>query len=267
MTATQSISIEPVLFVAKGSPGAPSAKAEEFYRESLRELRALGIPFLLAGTYAVAAYTGITRPTKDLDIFCKAGDYPRILGHFRRLGFEVTVEDERWLAKAYKDDDFFDLIFASSNGTMPVNDHWFEQAREVEVLGVPVSIVAPTELVWSKAFIQCRARYDGADIINVILKQHDQIDWHRLLSYMEQWWEVLLTHLLNFRFVYPSERQCIPRWLIEELLDRVRQQLDVPAAQMRVCRGRMFSREDYEIAVTEWGFADVGANGLKRDDV
>ena len=45
----------------------------------MHELSSLGLPFLLAGTYAVSAYTGITRPTKDLDIFCKAGDYPRIL--------------------------------------------------------------------------------------------------------------------------------------------------------------------------------------------
>jgi hypothetical protein len=267
MTATQPLPCDPIVVVAKGSPGAPSAKAEGFYRESLRELRALGIPFLLAGTYAVAAYTGITRATKDLDIFCKAGDYPRILGHFRKLGYEITVEDERWLAKVHKDGDFFDIIFASSNGTMPVSDSWFEQAHEVEVLGVPVRIVAPTELVWSKAFIQVRQRYDGADVVHVILKQHDQIDWHRLLSYMEQYWEVLLMHVLNFRFVYPSERECIPRWLIEELVDRVHQQLDVPAAQLRVCRGRMFSRSDYEIAVTDWGFADVGADGLRRDDL
>ena len=34
---------------------------------------------------------------------------------------------------------------------------------------------------------------------------------------MEPHWEVLLTHLLNFRFVYPTERDLVPRWLMEEL--------------------------------------------------
>lgn len=266
MTATQSLSIEPVVIQARACPDAPSAEAEAFYRQSLEELRALKIPFLLAGTYAVSAYTGITRATKDLDIFCKAGDYPRILGHFRKLGFEIAVEDERWIAKVYKGEYFFDVIFASSNGTMPVSDSWFEQAREVEVLGVPVRIIAPTELLWSKAFIQVRHRYDGGDVAHVILKQHDQIDWQRLLSYMEQYWEVLLTHILNFRFIYPSERDRIPRWLLDELLDRMQQQLEVPPPQMKVCRGRMFSRSDYAIDVAEWGFADVGGEGQPRDD-
>lgn len=266
MTATQSLSIEPVVIQARACPDATSAEAEAFYRQSLEELRALNIPFLLAGTYAVSAYTGITRATKDLDIFCKAGDYPRILGHFRRLGFEIAVEDERWIAKVFKGQYFFDVIFASSNGTMPVSDSWFEQAREVEVLGVPVRIIAPTELLWSKAFIQVRHRYDGGDVAHVILKQHDQIDWQRLLSYMEQYWEVLLTHLLNFRFIYPSERDRIPRWLLDELLDRMHQQLEVPPPQMKVCRGRMFSRSDYAIDVAEWGFADVGGEGQPRDD-
>ena len=245
-------------------PSAPSPEAEAFYAESLRRLTESGIPFLLAGTYAICAYTGITRPTKDLDIFCKAGDYPRILGLFRELGYDIEVEDERWIGKVRKGAHFFDVIFASSNGTMPVNDQWFADAREIEVFGSTVQIVSPTELIWSKVFIQLRHRYDGPDVAHVILKQHDQVDWKRLLFHMEQYWEVLLMHLLNFRFIYPSERDCVPRWLLDELLERLRSQLELPPPQMKVCRGRMFSRIDYLIDVQEWGFADVGGEGELR---
>src|SRR5215207_1071496 len=216
-------------FAAKAEPSLMSPGAEAFYAEALRELTKLGLPFLLAGTYALSAYTGITRPTKDLDVFCKAGDYPRILAHFQNLGYVVEIEDERWLGKVYKGEDFFDVIFASSNGTMPVNDQWFEDARQIEVFGSAVRIVGPTELIWSKAFIQLRHRYDGADVVHVILKQHDNIDWRRLLAYMELHWEVLLMHLLNFRWIYPTERDHVPRWLMDELLDRLRHQLDLPA--------------------------------------
>jgi hypothetical protein len=74
---------------------------------------------------------------------------------------------------------------------------------------------------------------------------------------MDPHWEVLLVHLLNFRWVYPSERTKVPRWLMDELLDRLQQQLDLPDSQMKVCRGRMLSLTDYEIAVREWGFADA----------
>jgi hypothetical protein len=64
-------------------PTAPSALAEAFYADALRELSKLGLPFLLAGTYAFSVYTGITRATKDLDILCKPSDYPRILQRFQ----------------------------------------------------------------------------------------------------------------------------------------------------------------------------------------
>jgi hypothetical protein len=257
---------EVVTIDAAGSPQPPSPEAEAFFAEALRELRELGVPFLLSGTYAVAAYTGITRPTKDLDIFCRAGDLPRILGHFRKLGYTIEIEDERWIGKVSRDGHFFDVIFASSNGTMPVNDQWFAEARQVEVLGTSVRIVAPTELIWSKAFIQLRNRYDGPDVVHVILRQHGQIDWKRLLSVMEAHWEVLLMHLLNFRWIYPSERDHVPRWLMDELLERLRLQLELPPPQMKVCRGRMFSRADYLIDVQDWGFADVGGEGESRHE-
>jgi hypothetical protein len=148
---------------------------------------------------------------------------------------------------------------------MPVNDQWFRDTRETHLFGVRVHLVGPTELLWSKAFIQVRHRYDGADVVHIILKLHDQIDWHRLLAYMELHWEVLLMHLLNFRWIYPSERDRVPRWLMDELLDRLQRQLNLPPSQMKVCRGRMFSRTDYAIAVREWGFADVGGEGEWRD--
>jgi Uncharacterised nucleotidyltransferase len=247
-------------------PRAPSPQAEAFYTEALRELKRSGQPVLLAGTFAVCAYTGITRRTKDLDVFCRAGDFPRILAHFQKLGFAIEIEDERWIAKVRRGEQFFDIIFASANGTMPVSDAWFKHARQVEVLGTQVGIISPTELIWSKTFIQLRHRYDGADIVHIILKQHQDIDWRRLLSYMELHWEVLLMHLLNFRWVYPTERDHVPRWLMDELLDRLTHQLDLPPPQMKICRGRMFSRIDYETAVREWGFADVGGEGEWRDD-
>jgi hypothetical protein len=253
-------------FQAKASPTLKNPEAEAFYVEALRELSELGIPYLLAGTYAVSAYTGITRETKDLDVFCKAGDYPRILAHFKERGYAVEIEDERWLGKVFKGRHFFDVIFASSNGTMPVGDAWLDHARTIEIFGAPVRIIGPTELIWSKCFIQLRHRYDGADIAHVLLRAHDQIDWHRLLAYLELHWEVLLVHLLNFRWIYPAERDVVPAWLMDELLDRLAKQRQLPAPQMKVCRGRMYSRVDYEIDVKEWGYADVGGEGEWRND-
>jgi hypothetical protein len=250
---------------AKAEPTLKYPESEAFYAEALRELNQLGLPFLLAGTYAISAYTGITRPTKDLDIFCKAGDCARILAHFKQLGYAIEIEDDRWLGKVFKGTHFFDVIFASANGMTPVGDLWLEHARQTDLLGSRVRIIGPTELIWSKCFIQDRGRHDGADIAHTVLKAHDQIDWHRLLSYLEVHWEVLLMHLLNFRWIYPSERDRIPDWLLDELLDRLAKQRQLPSPRVKVCRGRLLSQVDYEIDIKDWGFAGVGGAGQFRD--
>ena len=76
---------------AKAEPTLKHPESEAFYAEALRELNQLGLPFLLAGTYALSAYTGITRPTKDLDIFCKPSDAPKILSFFKDQRSEEVV--------------------------------------------------------------------------------------------------------------------------------------------------------------------------------
>ncbi|HEY8570955.1 nucleotidyltransferase [Phenylobacterium sp.] len=242
----------------------PPPEAEAFYAESLKLLTESGIPFLLSGTYAVTAYTGIVRPTKDLDVFCKAGDYPRILAFFQDRGYRTDVEDERWIAKVWSDNRFFDVIFAMSNGTAPITDEWFENNDTITVYGTEAKITPPTQLILSKIFIQDRYRYDGADVAHVILKANDRIDWKLLLRYTEPYWEVLLSHLINFRFIYPTERDLIPRWVMDELTGRLQAQVGLPAARVRVCRGRLFSPRDYVTDITEWGFADVVGKGLEE---
>ena len=149
------------------------------------------------------------------------------------------------------------LTGAAATAVVTVTDAWLQESHPAEIYGVPVQLTPPTELIWSKALLQNRHRYDGADIAHLILRQSERIDWQRLLTHMEQYWEVLLMHLLNFRFIYPSERELVPRWLFEELLERARRQLELPIPQTRVCRGRLFSAEDYRIDVQAWGFADV----------
>ena len=242
----------------------PPREAEAFYIEALKLLADSEIPFLVSGTYAVTTYTGITRPTKDLDIFCKAGDYPRILTFFKDRGYAIGVEDERWIAKLYQGRYFIDVIFSARGGDVPVTDEWFEDAPEIEIYGTFVRITKPTQLIWSKLFMQDRYRYDGADVAHIILKQHDAIDWKRLLSSMELHWEVLFAHLISFRYIYPSERDVIPRWVMDEFVGRLKAHLDMPPPEVKVCRGRLLSPRDYIIDISEWGFADIIGRGLEE---
>jgi hypothetical protein len=238
----------------------------EFYAECLETAKLANVPFVIGGGFAVNAHTGIARFTKDIDIFCKAGDYPRILNKFSELGYETRVEDERWLAKISRSEDVVDLIFGSSNAVAPITDEWIRRGQPTRIYDIEVNVLGVTELIWSKVFIQNVERYDGADIAHLILKKNEEIDWERLLFYCDQYWEVLLMHVLNFRFIYPAEREKIPRWLLDELLSRLQHQINLPTPRTRVCRGRLFSRKDYMVDVVEWGFADLagGENERKR---
>lgn len=234
-------------------------KTGEFYRDVLKILLDSKIPFMVSGTYAVASYTGIDRKTKDLDIFCRAGDHVRILELFASKGYKTSVPDERWLAKIHKGAFFCDVIFAMANALIPVGDEWFREKKTAEFFGIKAPIIPPTELIWAKSIVQTRHKNDMADIMHIILKKHKEIDWKRLLSHMGSYWEMLLIFVFYFRFVYPSERELIPRWLLDELLARLNHQMQLPTLDKKICRGRLTAPFEYEIDIKEWGFLDLNS--------
>ena len=238
--------------------------SEGFYAEVIRLMAESSIPFLLSGTYALSCYTGIIRPTKDVDVFAKAGDALRMLSFFKDRGFDVQIVDDRWLARVTRGEQFVDIITNMPTSATHVTDEWFQDAPEAMLFETKVHLVPPTQFVWSNIYVQDRYRYDGADVTHMILKRSEDIDWRQLISSMELHWEVLLVAVLNFRFIYPSERHLIPRWVMDELLDRLNAQMAMPSAGKRVCRGRIFSPRDYLIDVSEWGFSEAVGN-LEED--
>jgi hypothetical protein len=240
-------------------------KAEEFYVEGLKILKKSKIPFLVGGTYAVVAYVGIDRPTKDFDLFCKASDYPKILKVFSDQGYETSVEDERWLAKVSRDEHYLDFVFSIASMLTPVNDTWFKESHNAKILGVETAILPPTELILSKMFVQSRNKYEGSDVAHLVLKEYKNVNWRRLLAYLDPYWEVLLMHLLNFRFIYPSQREIIPRWLVDELLERLTAQINTPTSKVKICRGKLISPFDYDIDIKQWGFTDL-IGGVNESD-
>ena len=104
---------------------------------------------------------------------------------------------------------------------------------------------------WSKAFITERERYDGADIMHLLLARAERLAWQRLLTRFDAHWRVLLTCL------YPSERGRIPAWVMQHLIERLERELHAPPPARRVCQGTLPSREQYLTDVGMWGFEDA----------
>jgi hypothetical protein len=167
--------------------------AADFYIEALKRLQATGIPFLVGGAFAFSHYAHVPRDTKDIDVFVKQEDCPRVLEAFERLGYRTETPVE--------------------------------------------------EMIWSKAFIQERERFDGADVLHLLRETGPSLDWPRMLMRFGDYWRVLLSHLIMFGFVYPDKRQNVPPWVMEELLRRL--SVSRPNLQNDVCYGTLLSREQY----------------------
>jgi hypothetical protein len=239
------------------SSGEFHADPASFYRHVLQALRQAEVPFLLGGAFVFTCYTGIERPTKDVDIFIRAGDYDRLRQVLFQAGYETELTFPHWLAKVRSGDLFLDVIFGSGNGLCEVDDDWFAHAWDAELLGMPVKTAPVEETIWSKAFVMERERYDGADIAHLVQARAEQIDWRRLLERFGEHWRVLLTHLLLFGYIYPAQRSRVPAWVLDSLLERARaEHLAGPVEASEVCQGTLLSREQYLVDVQEHGFAD-----------
>lgn len=226
-----------------------------FYRETLELLRESGEEFLVGGGFAFCFYTGIARYTKDLDIFCRSRQCPRILHFFAQRGYRVEQTDARWLAKVFKDDHFMDIIFDSPNNICSVDDTWFQHSTGATFQGIPVRLIPVEELIWCKTFVQNRERFDGADVNHLLVRQGQHLDWDRLLFRLDRHWQLLLAELLIFQFVYPSAfQEIVPRKLMDDLLQRAAQQYDIPPTVEKICRGPLIDQTQYATDILDWHY-------------
>ena len=216
-----------------------------FYREAMDVLSRAGVPFLVGGAFAFIHQAGIDRSTKDLDIFVRPSDVNRLLAACASAGYDADLAFSHWLAKIRTPNGFIDVIFSSGNGVAVVDDGWFEHATEREVVGVLVKVAPAEESIWSKSFVMERERYDGADVAHIILAHGDDLDWRRLIDRFGAHWRVLLSHLILFGFIYPSERSKVPAEVMKELLDRLSGEMAEPDPTDPVCYGTLLSWSQY----------------------
>jgi hypothetical protein len=228
-----------------------------FYRRVLSVLSEANIPFLVCGSYALEAYTKIARHTKDLDIFVRPSDFDSALQALCQAGYETHVEFSHWLGKVFSGEDFLDIIFSSGNGTCQVDDTWFSCAIDAEVFGIPVKLCPPEEIIWQKAFIMERERYDGADVAHLLLACGKDLDWPRLVDRFGPHWRLLLAHLILFGFIYPAHRSEIPYSVIDELLGRLRAELGSHPPADPLCQGTLLSRAQYLPDIEHWSYLDA----------
>lgn len=227
----------------------------DFYRSAMEVLRSASVNFLVGGAFALRVHTGVKRDTKDFDVLVRPQDVEHTLEVFRKAGFHVEMTFSHWLAKVRHESHFIDIIFRSGNGLCDVDDDWFKFARVAEVLGLLLPVCPPEEMLWQKAYIMERERFDGADVQHLLRSCGKKMDWDRLLWRFGADWPVLLSHLILFAYVYPDEQDAVPVEIIERMIAMLKHR-NIPATK-NLCQGTLLSRLQYLDDVEQWGYTDA----------
>ncbi len=239
----------------------------EIYKRALGALNAAGVPYIVAGAYAIYEHTGIYRQTKDLDLFCEPQAVVPAMRALREAGFRTRLEQSHWLSKALDDPYFIDIIYGMGNGLALIDSDWYTHSTSAILAATQVRVAPPEELIWHRLFIHERHRHDMADVAHLILVKGHQMDWRRLIDKTGENWPLLLSQVQLFRYVYPGYRDQVPRWVLRELLEKAEADSVRPAAgeeEHDNTRGTMISRFSFAIDVNEWGFRDLREESIER---
>jgi len=239
----------------------------EIYKRALGALNAAGVPYIVAGAYAIYEHTGIYRQTKDLDLFCEPQAVVPAMRALRDAGFRTRLEQSHWLSKALDDPYFIDIIYGMGNGLALIDADWYTHSTPAILAATQVRVAPPEELIWHRLFIHERHRHDMADVAHLILAKGHLMNWRRLIDKTGENWPLLLSQVQLFRYVYPGYRDQVPRWVLRELLEKAEADSSRSSAgeeEHDNTRGTMISRFSFAIDVNEWGFRDLREEYIDR---
>src|SRR5207253_83100 len=98
---------------------------------------------------------------------------------------ELAEIELNWLAKVFDQKGYYtDLIFGERNGLYKVDSSWFNRAKPGIVLGHKIMLEPVEEMIRSKCYVQERHRYDGGDVVHLILRQGQSVNWEELMIKM-----------------------------------------------------------------------------------
>lgn len=187
----------------------------------LKGMRERNVPFALGGGFAFSAHTHRLRNTKDIDLFVQPKDRQRAIEVVHANGFTDYFEqlpyDRGWIYRGWREGLLVDVIWQMANYKAKVDEAWVTRGAEVDVLGEPVRLMPPEELIWAKLYIVQRGRCDWPDLLNVLAVHGPKLDWSRLLDRVGEDWQLLAALLSLFCWVCPQQARKVPAWVYERL--------------------------------------------------
>jgi hypothetical protein len=140
-------------------------------------LKQLGVPFALAGSFAVYARGG--QPCDhDVDFLIREKDAEAVLTGLVEVGFRAEVPPEGWLVKVFEDDHLVDLIYNPVQ--RPVTDETLADVDILPVNAVHMPVLSASELMIHKMLTWSTHYCDFARGLPVARSLREQIDWARV---------------------------------------------------------------------------------------
>jgi hypothetical protein len=136
-------------------------------------LNELDVGYLAIGGIATAL-RGIDKPVRDIDIFLREEDVPKVQEGLARRGFEAKDPEEDWLEKATRDDVLVDLIHRIDQ-RIEVTDEMIERGDTERVLGTDLRVIGPEDLILSLAITDKPDTHYWKDALVVL--GNSEIDW------------------------------------------------------------------------------------------
>ena len=192
-----------------------------FYEDVLHAAKTADHPFALGGAFAFAAYTGVLRNTKDIDLYIQQEAKEIFIGAVTRAGasdyFETLAYDRGWIYRSTRDGYIADFIWAMANYVQPLDADYFNGETTLLLRGQSVPVIPAEELILNKLYIMQRSRCDWFDVFNLLYCTNGNLDWKRLIRKMGPD-SVLLASALNvFAWLCPGRVYSFPNDLWSQL--------------------------------------------------
>lgn len=149
----------------------------EALRRSASVLKAAGVPFALAGSFALWAY-GAPEGDHDVDLVVTEEAVEAAATALEQAGFRIERPPEDWLFKAYDGAALVDVLHRLVG--VPVQPDLLDRAEELDVLGLRIPVLPPTEVVSTKVLSMTEQYCDFGALLPSVRAVRERLDWDAL---------------------------------------------------------------------------------------
>jgi hypothetical protein len=153
-------------------------------REAMRvvasALKQTQLPFALGGGYGLWAWGG-PEPEHDVDFLVAEADVDKIAAALSKSGLQPERPPEDWLLKVHIDGVLVDVLHRVL-GEAVTADGLLQSVEELDLLGIRLPVLRPTELICLKLGSFTEHYCDFAAVLPSVRAVRERVDWPRVIS-------------------------------------------------------------------------------------